>query len=85
MGDLRDWSLELNGAVLEERPLSSPSLVPLNQTEIGAEYWQKAEEATRAIIAKVQPTVVSEARRKAVIDYVQRLIRNRLSCEVRAE
>ncbi|XP_044472959.1 uncharacterized protein LOC123201491 isoform X2 [Mangifera indica] len=82
MGDLRDWSLELNGAVLEERPLSSPSLVPLNQTEIGAEYWQKAEEATRAIIAKVQPTVVSEARRKAVIDYVQRLIRNRLSCEV---
>ncbi|KAJ0028369.1 hypothetical protein Pint_35040 [Pistacia integerrima] len=82
MGDLRDWSPELSGVVLEERPLSSPSSLSLNQTEIGAEYWQKAEEATQGIIAKVQPTVVSEERRKAVIDYVQRLIRNYLGCAV---
>lgn len=82
MGDLRDWSPEPNGAVLGERPLSSSSSVSSNQTAIGAEYWQRAEEATQAIIAQVQPTVVSEERRKAVIDYVQRLIRNYLGCEV---
>lgn len=83
MGDLRDWSPEPNGAVFGERPSSSSSSVPSNQTAIGAEYWQRAEEATQAIIAQVQPTVVSEERRKAVIDYVQRLIRNYLGCEVR--
>ncbi|KAJ0088926.1 hypothetical protein Patl1_31519 [Pistacia atlantica] len=53
MGDLRDWSPELSGAVLEERPLSSPSSVSLNQTEIGAEYWQKAEEATQGYHCQV--------------------------------
>ncbi|KAJ4704269.1 PAP/OAS1 substrate-binding domain superfamily [Melia azedarach] len=82
MGDLRDWSPEPNGAALEERPLSSSSSVPSNQTAIGAGYWQRAEEATQEIISQVQPTVVSEERRKAVIDYVQRLIRNYLGCEV---
>ncbi|KAL9425850.1 hypothetical protein AB3S75_032755 [Citrus x aurantiifolia] len=82
MGDLRDWSPEPNGAVFGERPSSSSSSVPSNQTAIGAEYWQRAEEATQGIIAQVQPTVVSEERRKAVIDYVQRLIRNYLGCEV---
>jgi len=53
-----------------------------NQTAIGAEFLQRAEEATQGVIAQVQPTVVSENRRKAVIDYVQRLIRTRLGCEV---
>ncbi|XP_024017897.1 uncharacterized protein LOC21404798 [Morus notabilis] len=77
MGDLRDWSPEPNGVLVEERP--SPS----NQTgAIGAEYWKRAEEATQGIIAQVQPTVVSGKRRRAVIDYVQRLIRGFLGCEV---
>lgn len=85
MGDLRDWSPERNGVALEERPSSSSSsqsLFPSNQTAIGAEYWQKAEDATQGVIAQVQPTVVSENRRKAVVDYVQRLIRSCLGCEV---
>ncbi|KAF4393950.1 hypothetical protein G4B88_025919 [Cannabis sativa] len=97
MGDLRDWSPELNGVVLEDRPSSSSSLssspppppllqppppLSLNQTVIGLEYWQRAEEATQGIIGQVQPTVVSERRRRAVIDYVQRLIRGYLGCEV---
>ncbi|KAK3227478.1 hypothetical protein Dsin_007340 [Dipteronia sinensis] len=73
MGDLRDWSPEPNGVVLEER--SPSSIIP-------ADYWQRAEEATQGIISQVQPTVASEERRKAVIDYVQRLIRNNLGCEV---
>ena len=88
MGDLRDWSIEVNGAVLEDGPSSSKSLSspppPLssNQTAIGSEYWQRAEEATQGIIGQVQPTVVSEKRRRAVIDYVQRLIRGYLGYEV---
>ncbi|TXG58955.1 hypothetical protein EZV62_016784 [Acer yangbiense] len=73
MGDLRDWSPEPNGVVLEER--STSSIIP-------ADYWLRAEEATQGIISQVQPTVASEERRKAVIDYVQRLIRNNLGCEV---
>ncbi|GLT59320.1 hypothetical protein SLA2020_321460 [Shorea laevis] len=85
MSDLRDWSPELNGVVSEERlssSSSSSSLVSSNQTGNGGEIWQKAEEATQEIIALVQPTVVSEGRRKAVIDYVQRLVKKYLHCEV---
>ncbi|KAH0995142.1 hypothetical protein GBA52_019006 [Prunus armeniaca] len=96
MGDLReDWSSELNGAVVEERPSSASSLssspsslFSSNQASaaaeegISAEYWKKAEEATQGVIAQVQPTDVSERRRKAVIEYVQRLIRGCLGCEV---
>ncbi|XVE80759.1 hypothetical protein DITRI_Ditri15bG0006100 [Diplodiscus trichospermus] len=81
MGELRDWSPEANGVASEERS-SSLSSSSLNIAGIGAEYWKKAEEATRGIIAQVQPTIVSEERRKAVIDYVQRLIRTYLRCEV---
>lgn len=89
MGDLRDWSPEPNGAVLEERspsssslPSSPSSVFSTNQTGISAAYWQRAEEATQGVIAQVQPTDVSERRRKAVIDYVQRLIRGCIGCEV---
>lgn len=85
MGDLRDWSPEPpNAVVLEERPSSSSSSSSSsNQTAgIGAEYLQRAEEATQGIIAQVQPTVVSENRRRAVTEYVQRLLRNCLRCEV---
>ncbi|XP_012481362.1 uncharacterized protein LOC105796291 isoform X1 [Gossypium raimondii] len=81
MGDLRDWSPEPNGVSSRDR-YSSSSSSSSNQAGISAEYWRKAEEATQGIIARVQPTVVSEERRKAVIDYVQRLIRNYLGCEV---
>ncbi|KAK9986273.1 hypothetical protein SO802_031224 [Lithocarpus litseifolius] len=85
MGDLRDWSPEpSNAVVLDERlSSSSSSSSSSNQTAgISAEYLQRAEEATRGIIAQVQPTVVSENRRRAVTDYVQRLLRTCLGCEV---
>ena len=85
MGDLRAWSPEPpNAAVLEERlSSSSSSSSSSNQTAgIAAESLQRAEEATQGIIAQVQPTVVSENRRRAVIDYVQRLLRTWLGCEV---
>ncbi|XP_062004077.1 uncharacterized protein LOC133721471 [Rosa rugosa] len=86
MGDLRPRSPEPNGAVLEERPTSSSSSVFSISTNqrggVSAEYWRRAEEATQGVIAQVQPTHVSERRRKAVIDYVQRLIGGCIGCEV---
>lgn len=83
MGNLRDWSPEPNGTVLEEREPTAAAATTAMAT-IGAEYWQRAEEATQGIISQVQPTVASEERRKAVIDYVQRLIMNYLGCQVMA-
>ncbi|PKA57629.1 DNA polymerase sigma subunit [Apostasia shenzhenica] len=49
---------------------------------IGASTWRQAEQATEDVIRHIQPTVVSEQRRKTVVEYVQRLIRSFLSCEV---
>lgn len=62
---------------------SSPAITS-NQSvsDIGAERWAKAEKVTQNILQIVQPTAVSEDRRRAVIDYVQRLIRRCLGCEV---
>ncbi|MCD9640701.1 hypothetical protein HAX54_026175 [Datura stramonium] len=62
---------------------SSPAITS-NQSvsDIGAERWAKAEKVTQNILQIVQPTAVSEDRRRAVIDYVQRLIRGSLGCEV---
>ncbi|KAF8095864.1 hypothetical protein N665_0321s0038 [Sinapis alba] len=57
--------------VLEE---TSPPIQP--------EFWNRVEEATREIIEHVHPTLVSEDRRRDVIDYMQRLIRMTLGCEV---
>ncbi|KAJ7961102.1 PAP/OAS1 substrate-binding domain superfamily [Quillaja saponaria] len=85
MGDLRDWWPEPNGTLLEERPsysLSPSSSSFCNQTVIAEEYLQRAEAAADGIIAQVHPTVESENRRKAVIDYVHKLIRDCLGCEV---
>ncbi|GMP86103.1 hypothetical protein CsSME_00039018 [Camellia sinensis var. sinensis] len=73
-GDLREPSV---GAA-EVRPVvTSPPPPP-----IGAARWDRAEEATQKIICQVQPTAVSEERRGKVIDYVQRLIRGCIGCEV---
>ncbi|XP_057972859.1 uncharacterized protein LOC131161015 [Malania oleifera] len=60
-------------------PNANPNPSPAS---IGAERWRVAEQATQGIICQVQPTVVSEVRRRAVIDYVQRLLRVYVGCEV---
>ncbi|XP_065852456.1 uncharacterized protein [Euphorbia lathyris] len=73
MGDLRPCSPDPNG---EERPSSSSS------TAMSGNYCLRAETLAQRIIAQVQPTLVSQQRRKAVIAYVQRLIKNSLGCEV---
>ncbi|KAK9723683.1 hypothetical protein RND81_05G017700 [Saponaria officinalis] len=71
MGDLR----EPNGVVLEESSYSCVS-------SVGQEVWARAEAATDEIIRQVQPTVVSEERRRDVVDYVHSLLKGFLGCEV---
>lgn len=72
--DLDDWS------VLEET--SSSFQPPPRSLPVQPEFWNRVEEATREIIEHVHPTLVSEDRRRDVIDYMQRLIRMTLGCEV---
>ncbi|XP_057486675.1 uncharacterized protein LOC130772804 isoform X1 [Actinidia eriantha] len=79
MGDLRE---PIIGTEEEKPVLSAPSSSNPNPSSIGLERWARAEEATHKIICQVQPTAVSEERRREVIDYVQRLIRASLGCEV---
>ncbi|KAK9279936.1 hypothetical protein L1049_013620 [Liquidambar formosana] len=58
-------------------PSSSP-----DTSSIDAESWARAEQTTKEIVCMIQPTAVADQKRKEVIDYVQRLIRCCLGCEV---
>ncbi|CAM8963865.1 unnamed protein product [Rhodiola kirilowii] len=74
MGDLREWSLN---AAATLTPSRNPDL-----SAIGADCWEAAEQVTKEIISYVRPTVVSDSRRKEVIEFVQDLIRSSLGFEV---
>lgn len=75
MGDIQEPNLS---STEQGPPESNP--IP---SRIGAERWAIAEKETHKIICQFQPTVVSDKRRRDVIDYVRRLIRNCVACEVR--
>ncbi|XP_048490119.1 uncharacterized protein LOC104898183 isoform X2 [Beta vulgaris subsp. vulgaris] len=75
MGDFR----EPNGVVLEESSVPSSSF---SLSSFSPEVWARAEQTTHEIIRQVQPTVVSEERRRDVVDYVQRLLKGYLGCEI---
>lgn len=77
MGDLDRWQ----GNLTEEecRPSSNPLPTAI---DVGIEGWDKAELRTGELICQIQPTVVSENQRKAVIQYVQHLLRRCFGCEV---
>ncbi|KAL6574498.1 hypothetical protein OROMI_011783 [Orobanche minor] len=79
MGDLPE-----GGAAAESKLVASHSMLFAEQNpfEIGRDNWATAERATHKIIRKVQPNSVSDERRKKVVDYIQRLIRNCLGAEV---
>ncbi|XVF22392.1 hypothetical protein REPUB_Repub12eG0168400 [Reevesia pubescens] len=49
---------------------------------LDSERWMKAEERTADLIACIQPNAPSDGRRKAVADYVQRLISTCFPCQV---
>ncbi|KAK6118205.1 hypothetical protein DH2020_047991 [Rehmannia glutinosa] len=79
MGDLPG-----GGAAAELKNVAShaTSSADQNPFEIGTEHWATAERAAHGIIRKIQPNSVSEERRREVVDYIQRLIRNCLGAEV---
>jgi hypothetical protein len=44
--------------------------------------WAKYDLRTREIISQIQPIVISKNQRKVVVQYVQRLARRCIGCEV---
>ncbi|CAM0874473.1 unnamed protein product [Alopecurus aequalis] len=51
-------------------------------SSISADAWVPFEDAALAVVGRIQPSVPSEGRRAAVVQYVQRLIRCTVGCEV---
>lgn len=46
------------------------------------EIWKEAEQMTAILLGQIQPSKRSEESRKAVINYVKRLIERELDCKV---
>lgn len=63
------------GLVWKSSPPPDPAL-------ISEECLSAAEEAAEQVLNCVHPTLDSEEKRRDVIDYVQQLVKSRLSCEV---
>ncbi|KAF3454811.1 hypothetical protein FNV43_RR05259 [Rhamnella rubrinervis] len=89
MSDLQVCSLPNPNDVIfrEDRlcPLSSSPPSSASNPDpslISADSWARAETTTQEIVSKIQPTLVADQKRKDVIDYVQRLLRNYIGCEV---
>uniref|UniRef100_A0ACD5W9U4 Uncharacterized protein n=1 Tax=Avena sativa TaxID=4498 RepID=A0ACD5W9U4_AVESA len=51
-------------------------------SSISSDAWVPFEDAALAVVGRIQPSVPSEGRRAAVVQYVQRLIRCTVGCEV---
>ncbi|KAF7816223.1 putative polynucleotide adenylyltransferase [Senna tora] len=88
MADLQVSSPRANGAVIvEDRLCSSPPSSPLppsnaDPSAVGVEAWSRAEKTTHDILCRIQPTLGANQRRKEVVDYVQKLIKYGVGCEV---
>lgn len=84
MGDV--GGVSSNGGVLvDDDPFSSFSVSGRRQPDpasITDECFAAAEEAAEQVMNCIHPTLDSEEKRKDVIDYVQRLIKRHLDCEV---
>ncbi|XP_010931351.1 uncharacterized protein [Elaeis guineensis] len=83
MGDLQAWVPQSNGAAGDGNT-QTPSAQQSNPepSAISAEGWQQAEQATQEVIQCIQPTVISEQRRRVVVEYVQKLIQGYLATEI---
>lgn len=83
MGDVQAGSRQPNGVVAGDCPFLMPSLTsnpdPLS---IGEGSLGIAEKLTQEVLCCIHPTLDSEEKRKDVIEYIQRLIRLSIGCEV---
>lgn len=82
MGDLPEPD---GGAATGDDTVSPLKWTPPDSSlpSIGPESFKKAEKSVQKIIFKVLPTAVSEERRHKLIDYLQRLLKTSVGCEVR--
>ena len=83
MGDLQACSPpNINGDIFgEDRLYPLPPLNP-DPASIGVETWTRAETTAQEIVSRIQPTLVADQKRRDVIDYVQRLLKYCIGCEV---
>uniref|UniRef100_A0ACD5YII6 Uncharacterized protein n=1 Tax=Avena sativa TaxID=4498 RepID=A0ACD5YII6_AVESA len=51
-------------------------------SSISPDAWEPFETAALGVMGRIQPTALSEARRAAIVDYIQRLVRCSVGCEV---
>ncbi|KZV21894.1 hypothetical protein F511_05584 [Dorcoceras hygrometricum] len=77
MGENEGWSDSGGPLPNGLLPGAGPIMMALD-----TERWLKAEERTAELIACIQPNQLSEERRNAVADYVQRLIMKCFPCQV---
>ncbi|XP_074326105.1 uncharacterized protein LOC141664107 isoform X2 [Apium graveolens] len=77
MGEIEEWvqpsGMFPNGLLPNAGPLINV---------LDSERWLKAEERTAELVSRIQPNQISEQRRNAVADYVQRLIMKCFPCQV---
>lgn len=78
--DLQEESLTSSSYMSSSSSSSSPNAHPLS---IDTELWLLAEERIQEILCAIQPAVVSETKRKEVINNVWRLINGYYGIEVR--
>ncbi|CAA7392929.1 unnamed protein product [Spirodela intermedia] len=84
MGDVRDSPPRENGVLAGDAPplaLESRSLNP-HPSKIGADSWRLAEQAVEGIIQRIQPTRVTDQRRRQVVEYVRNLIKGVAYAEI---
>ncbi|XP_044950101.1 uncharacterized protein LOC123399781 isoform X4 [Hordeum vulgare subsp. vulgare] len=60
-----------------EHALANP-----DPSSISPDAWAPFEAAALGVVGRIQPTVASEGRRAAVVDYVQRLVKCSVGCSV---
>ncbi|GAB4832047.1 hypothetical protein Ancab_006065 [Ancistrocladus abbreviatus] len=77
--DMKDLQKPFHLSSSSSSPSSLPSPHPLS---IGAETWQIAECKILEILSVIQPTPVSECRRKEIIKYIQALIEDSFGIKV---
>lgn len=79
MGDLQG---QPNGVVTEDCPSFMPSFSNPDPLSFEEGSLGIAEKMTQEVVRCIHPTLDSEERRKDVIEYIQRLIRLSIRCEV---